>query len=157
MLTCWSVDLLTGPLVDGWTCWRVDFCASSDHCILYQSAARVKMLVIDMMMKVWMREKGREGGRVILWLMSFYFTLITAPAVKAFLRLALGPWPVLPALSPHVLIERVTWWRLPRAAAGGKVNADYCKLTPTGVQQAASSKSWVARQHQMFNFLALNH
>ena len=61
------------------------------------------------------------------------------------------------ALSPHVLIERVTGWRLRRAAVGGKVKANYRKLTPTGAQQAASSKSWVARQHQMFNFLALNY
>ena len=35
--------------------------------------------------------EGERGERVTLWLMSSYFTLITAPAVKAFLRLAQGP------------------------------------------------------------------
>ena len=32
--------------------------------------------------------EGERGERVTLWLMSSYFTLITAPAVKAILRWA---------------------------------------------------------------------
>ena len=50
------------------------------------------ILLILTMLKLLVRNRGKNGeGRVPLWLMSSYFTLITAPAVKAFLRLAQGP------------------------------------------------------------------